>query len=422
MKSENQEENSASTGSEEKRIPLEVLASQFVDEHRRWLNPSVENYAAAYPEYAAEIFESFPVLIAMEQLKGNREVASLQLQLPDQQCVQQLGDCRIVREIDRSRTSVLYEAEQGKLNRRVAVKLLPWKAEKIPRWRERFEREARMIARLRHRNIVSIYSIGEDQGYCYSVMQLVNGVGLDKIILRLAADGTIRPGEIIQPDSSSQQNTIESEKPDDYEMTELEDRTLRKNAWRAFASIGLQAAKALQYSHSQGTLHNDIKPENILLDGEGHTWLTDFSLAQFAEGTLKQQDAKTLRCMAPERFRGRNDEQSDLYSLGMVLYELATLTSAFHTRRTNQLIDNILNVEPLRPREISTRIPAGFETIILNCIAKSPAQRYQTARELSLDFLRFMNGKRVEHLTTPDEMTDGKWFEFWKNNSGPQGQ
>ncbi|WP_299467312.1 serine/threonine-protein kinase [uncultured Gimesia sp.] len=398
MNSENRIENFTAADSVTERMPLELLASRFVDEHRRWMNPSVEAYAVAYPEHAAEIRESFPVLIAMEQWKGNQEYTSLRRKLPDPSRIKQLGDCRIIREISRSRTSILYEAVQGKLNRRVFVKLLPWKSEMTPRWRERFEREARLVSRLRHPNIVSFYNTGEDQGFCYSVMELVKGIGLDQLIQYLAGEKKSHPHET-------------------EALTEAVARTLQKNRWRAFASIGLQAAQALKYAHSRETFHNDLKPENIMIDGEGHTWVNNFSLAQVAEGALKQQAAKTLCYQAPERFEGENHAQSDVYSLGMVMYELATLIPAFHSQSSIELVNQIKNQEPQRPRERNASIPADFETIILNCIAKSEQQRYRSAEALSGDLVRFINGKHVKSRNKNRGTFKGHWFAFWKRQA-----
>ncbi|WP_339733375.1 serine/threonine-protein kinase [uncultured Gimesia sp.] len=385
-------------------ITLDVLASQFVDEHRRWLNPSIEAYALAYPEYATEIRDSFPVLIAMEQWKGNQEFSSLRRQLPDPSSIRQLGDCRITREISRNRTAVLYEAVQGKWNRCVLVKLLPWKSEMTPRWRERFEREARLVSRLRHPNIVSFYNSGEDQGYCYSVMQQVSGVGLDQVIGYFAGENHSSPQKF--RDHS------------DRDQTEAVASSLQQNRWCAFAGVALQVADALRYAHSRKTLHNDLKPENILIDAQGHVWVNNFSLAQYAEGALKQQPAKTLCYQAPERFQGQNHEQSDVYSLGMVLYELTTLTPAFLSRNSSDLVEQILNQEPQQPRERNPSVPVNFENIILNCIAKSPQQRYQSVETLSIDLVRLIHGRSVKRHAKPRTVFNRSWFPFWNRKTG----
>ncbi|QDT97810.1 serine/threonine protein kinase [Gimesia aquarii] len=374
---------------------LETLASQFLDEYRQWLNPSIEDYAIAYPEYAEAIRESFPVLITMEQWKGNRESSRLLYPPPDEFIVKQLGDYRFIREISRNKTSISYEAIQGSSNRHVAVKMLPWKAETIPRWRDRFKLESGLASRLKHPNIISLYHVGEDQGYCYAVLQLVNGVRLDQIIQYL----------------SDENKEVSHDK-----QTEAIALTLTQNKWNAFAEIGLQIAKALRYSHSRGILHFNISPENILLNRERQSWLANFSLPQFADGLLKQQSARVLLYQAPERFKDQHNEQSDLYSLGMVLYELATLSPAFKIDKRSKLIDHILHNEALRPRKRNANIPVDFETIILNCIAKSQQTRYRSAKELSVDLVRFINGRNIKLRTKHRHNSPKSWFIFRKNN------
>ncbi|QDT41640.1 Serine/threonine-protein kinase PknB [Gimesia alba] len=408
MNSENRTETISAAAVATECITLDVLASQFVDEHRRWLNPSIEAYALTYPEYADEIRESFPVLIAMEQWKGNQEFSSLRRQLPEPDSIKQLGDCRITRELSRNRTSILYEAVQGKWNRRVLVKLLPWKSEMTPRWRERFEREARLVARLRHPNIVSFYKSGEDQGYCFSVTQQVDGVGLDQII------------EYFAGESQFSQKNIGKQKHRDQIAAIA--HSLQENRWRALTGIALQVADALRYAHSRETLHNDLKPENILIDAAGHVWVNNFSLAQFAEGALKQQPAKTLCYQAPERFQGQNHEQGDIYSLGMVLYELATLSPAFPSSNSSELVEQILNQEPLRPRAQNPSIPVNFESMILNCIAKSQQQRYQSVEALSIDLVRLIHGKSVKRRTSSLGVFNRIRFPFWNHNLSQQSE
>lgn len=376
-------------------ISLETLASQFLDEYRQWLNPSIEDYANSYPDYAEEIRESFPVLITMEQWKGNREFSRLLYPLPDEFNLKQLGDCRFIREISRNKTSISYEAIQSGSNRHVALKLLPWKSETIPRWRDRFKLEARLASQLKHQNIVSLYHTGEDQGYCYAILQLVNGVRLDQIIQYLSDE--------------------KKEFPHDKQTDEVA-HTLTQNRWHTFAGIGLQIAKALQYSHGRGILHYNINPENILLNRESQSWVANFSLAQFAEGVLKQQSAKVLLYQAPERFKDQYHEQSDLYSLGMVLYELATLSPAFETHKRSKLVDHIIHNQVLRPRKRNANIPVDFETIILNCITKSQQTRYRSAKELSLDLLRFINGKKIKSRTKSHGISNNQWFGLRKKN------
>jgi serine/threonine protein kinase len=170
--------------------------------------------------------------------------------------------------------------------------------------------------------------------------------------------------------------------------------------WRNIARIGVQVASGLQYAHTQGTLHRDIKPANILLDTEGTAWIADFGLAK----VLQQEDVTrtgdvvgTLRYMAPEQFRGETDGRSDLYSLGLTLYELLTLRPAYEETDRQQLIAQKLSPhDPPHPRKRHPGIPRDLETIVLKCLAWEPEGRYPTAGSLVADLQAFLDDRPIQ--------------------------
>ncbi len=140
--------------------------------------------------------------------------------------------------------------------------------------------------------------------------------------------------------------------------------------YRSVARVGIQVAEALAYAHDKGVIHRDIKPSNLLLDTAGTVWVTDFGLAK-AEGDALTQTGDivgTLRYMAPERFRGWSDPRSDVYGLGMTLYELLVLRPAFDCPDRLKLIQQVTHDNPPRPRAIDGRIPSDLETIVLKAI------------------------------------------------------
>ncbi|QDT90242.1 serine/threonine protein kinase [Gimesia algae] len=381
------------------RMTLEVLASRFVEEHRRWLNPSIEAYANACPEYADEIRESFPVLIAMEEWKTNQEFTRLRKQIPADFMISQLGNCRILKEISRNRTSILYAAVQGPHKRKVAVRLLPWKSECSLRLHERFLREACLVFRLRHPNIISVESTEAAQGYAYAVMQLVPGISLDQVLRGLTQKQT---GTVYQDQFEPQVGYLfEEQLPQVLEV-------FRQNYWRSIATLGLQAANALRFAHSRGTLHCDLRPGNFILNQDGHCWLTGFCLPQHLEGTFRQQRVQSLLNQPPERIQGDVDERSDLYSLGCVLYELATLSPIFKDKSSNALVEQILSGSYTRPREINREIPAALENIIIGCLDRSKQNRYQSADELSVSLVRFLNSRAVKSRMNSESNGCGK--------------
>jgi WD40 repeat protein/tetratricopeptide (TPR) repeat protein len=168
--------------------------------------------------------------------------------------------------------------------------------------------------------------------------------------------------------------------------------------FRSVARMGVQVAAALEHAHGQGILHRDIKPSNLLLDARGTVWVTDFGLAK-AEGTdelTRTGDiVGTLRYMAPERLRGWSDVRSDVYGLGVTLYELLTLCPAFDDSDRPRLIERVTREDPPRPRRVDRSIPRDLETIVLKAIDKEPDRRYPTAAELAEDLGRFLAGEPV---------------------------
>jgi serine/threonine protein kinase/WD40 repeat protein len=342
--------------------------------------------------------------------------------------VDRLGDFRILRVIGYGGMGIVYEALQESLGRRVALKILPSQHLLDPRQLQRFQREARSAARLHHTNIVAVHGVGEQDGVHYYVMQYIQGQGLDLILnelRRLPGDRVKNAGPIATLDFSPHPadrtqsfppahpphvpSFVPLAPPDrgalSARVTELtgqpdnKDPSSHPKYWQNVARIGSQVADALAYAHGQGILHRDIKPSNLLLDEQGTVWVTDFGLAKAMTGesnlTQTGDIVGTLNYMAPERFNGQGDSRSDVYALGLTLYELLTLSPAFEEADHHKLILRIAHDEPVRPRKRNPAIPRALETIVLKCIARDPAQRYATAGELADDLRRFLNDRPI---------------------------
>lgn len=373
------------------RVQIEVLASEYADKARQGQNPSIESYIERYPEMAAEIRELFPMVAALEQWKSDRENEVLRAQLPDQFKLKHLGECRIVREIGRGGMGVVFEALEGSIERRVAVKLLPWRISMVPHRQERFEREAQTIAKLRHANIVPIFRFGRHEDYAYYVMQYVESVNLGHIIGALSERQQVSPAQEIRDEVGDSASDDATPKPADR-------KGLKQDSWKAFARIGLQVAQALRHAHRKGVLHNDVKPGNLLVDASGKVFVTDFGLAEPLNPDSSEVDESvngTLRYMAPERFEGVCDETSDVYSLGITLFELVTQQSAFDTDSRVGLITAIAAGEVRSVAETGNDLPPDLAAIITKAISREPNDRYQSAGEFASDLLRFINGERV---------------------------
>lgn len=371
---------------ESARDPLEISLTEFMDEIRQGKSPSIDDFAQRYPELADQIRELFPLVGNLERWKSEKEVECLRRNVPKQFPFEKLGEYQLVRELGRGGMGVVFQAFHLTSLRSVAIKLLPWRfAADMPIWKERLQREATTIAALHHPNIVQIYSFSEDQGYYYYVMQLIEGVGLDTIIQRLKEQRSQRPRKRSAPSASN------------GTATDIE-TSLTLDAWRAYAKIGEQVALALACAHEHGVLHNDIKPSNLLVRSNDHVIVTDFGIGQPEPNDLSDSDdlaVGTLRYMAPERLSGPGQPKSDIYSLGVTLYELTTQTPVFEIQKRRLLNAAILKQRPTRPRRLVPEMPAPLEQIIMKAIAKDPADRYTSARSLARDLRRFINREPV---------------------------
>ncbi len=386
------------------RVPFELLATQFVEELRTGKGPSVENYARRYPPHAANIREVFPVLAMLENARIEKEGQSIRRNMPERFPFTRLGNCELLTELGRGGMGVVYQARDLQSNHLVAVKILPWRVSIVPEWVERFEREARTAAKLRHKNIVPVFRYGQENGYCYFVMQFVNGVGLDRIVARLQqTDGIMSVDEIrlqqAQRLPAGRDAIATHEKQTEADSVEKSKRRLTRTSWSNFAKVAIQATQALRAAHKAGILHNDIKPANLLLDAEGRVWVSDFGLSQpltpMATKSLDRTVAGTLKYMAPERLLGQQSAACDIYSLGATLYELCLQRPVFDHPDRDELMRMVMEETPDRPRDICREIPRGLETIILNCLAKHPTDRYPNADAMLADLLRYSKDKSV---------------------------
>ena len=356
-----------------------------------------------------------------------------------------LGDYVIVREVGRGGMGVVYEAEQQTLGRRVAIKVLSSRSRLNPHQVRRFDREARSVARLEHPAIVPVYGIGKDQTVPFYVMKFINGQGLDDVLRELRktrelesaaaitqaaksdcgviTNALVNGSEMGEPNSHSSPTLVDSEpiSLDDYasdlsaalrsnSKEEHEPRSSvfsrlsksgsgnRTEYFNAVARIGLRVAEALHYAHSQGVLHRDIKPSNLMLDPLGQVWVTDFGLAKIAHEediTHTGEFVGTLRYTSPEQLTGWSDPRSDVYSLGVTLYEMLTLRPAFVDDQRPTLIHRITNEDPKPIRHLAPEVPHDLAMIVEKAISKEPSLRYHSAQLFADDLERYLDNKPV---------------------------
>jgi eukaryotic-like serine/threonine-protein kinase len=437
---------------------LDELAYEFVERHRRGERPAPEDYADRYPHLADEIRELFPTLAMMERLRTDSEQpAGSAAERPRRHgpTPERLGDYLILREIGRGGMGIVYEAVQESLGRHVALKVLAHDPPPDPVALVRFRREARTAALLHHTNIVPVFGVGEHEGVLYYAMQYIQGRGLDAVLREVAAlrqeAGRAKAGGRERPDplpaglatglktgrsadstvtaagADAPPSTPDSDGPREGRVAApanraaaaradrpASDSSLARGAespyFREAARMARQAAEALAYAHGRGVVHRDIKPSNLLLDVQGAVWVTDFGLAKKEDSdelTRPGDVVGTLRYLAPERFRGRSDARSDIYSLGMTLYELLVLEPAFRASHRVELMHAILHDEPVRPRAHDGRIPRDLETIVLKAIAKAPADRFADAGAMAAELGRFLEGRPIR--SRPVSLAERIW-------------
>jgi serine/threonine protein kinase/tetratricopeptide (TPR) repeat protein len=256
---------------------------------------------------------------------------------------------------------VVYRAHDEQLDRDVAIKFLPPRTLSDESARRRFRKEALALAKLNHPNIGGIYEFGSQDGCDFLVMELISGLRLDT---KLAA-GPLTEDEILR--------------------------------------LGIQLADGLQEAHRQGIVHRDLKPGNLRLTSDGRLKILDFGLADWTQTaeetaatiTLTRTDyaSGTVPYMSPEQLRGRQpDARSDIYSAGVVLYEMATGKRPYSATGGPQLISAILESPPPPPSSHNRRLSHSVELILLKALDKNPERRYQSAKELRIDLERVSSG------------------------------
>jgi WD40 repeat protein/serine/threonine protein kinase len=374
----------------------------------------VRHYCEAYPAKAGEF----------RALAGARHV--LVMSEPEAEVeatdIGRLGDFHVVRQIARGGMGAIYEAVQEPFRRRVAVKTIRGDRHHLSASaRDRFFREQAVLAKLHHTHIVPIHAGGQAGDLQYFAMPYIEGAALHHVVRFAAQLEATRPSgetpslaELVQGVSSGSTAPEPGDPtPEASPVVAGADAgpvrgrakpILSAKYLCSVAKVMADAGEALHHAHQAGVIHRDVKPSNIMVDTDEHCWVLDFGLAAFQaarNGDAHPADSRdstdgaasgvmgTLRYMAPEQFHERADARTDVWGLGVTLYELLTLRPAFASRA------QIESREPQRPREFVGNLPRDLEAICLKALCKDARRRYATAREFGDDIRRWLGQEPV---------------------------
>ena len=336
-------------------LTISDLCDEFFERRDRGEQISSGSFAAQYPQFEETLRDALRGL----ELLTNFGATNQDADLPSE-----IAGCAVKRVIARGGMGIVLEATHPTVSRRLAIKLLNRHSEQ--HFQTRFQREAEAASRLIHPHIVPFVDCGEHQGRPYISMLYIDGESLDRILER-----HLRSGE----------------------------KSFVASDFRRIAGIGADAASALSYAHKSGMIHRDIKPGNLILDTKGKIWVTDFGLAKLhdhdSELSRTGEMIGTARYMAPEQIRGIADERSDIYGLGVTLYELAAGEKAWgNTKCTvRRRRDSLLELPEIT--SVNEHVPEGLARIIMKACDPRPAARFVDATQMRLALTQFQAGSPV---------------------------
>lgn len=345
------------TANPDEFVSLDSIVTTFIERVRTGASVSIDEFVARCPEFASELRDVLPLVRAMEHEKTARLRQDGRLEAGVLQKGLELDGLKLVRQLGEGGMGFVWEARE-EMGRHVAVKVLRWKAELVPSIRERFVREAKIVAKLNHRHLLPIYRVGETKGLCYFVMPLVNGCGLNQVI------------------ADARDNKFRHELP------------LNHAFWSQWMRVAFALAKGLRHAHQHGVLHRDIKPSNVLVEEGPLIRLADFGLAAAEDDDRDQATVcGTIRFMPREQLDGESCEASDVYSLALTLAELATWRPMFFESSVKKLIKAVRTIEVPRLSKVRPHVPKPIDELIARATKADVAERTPTAEQFLIELI-----------------------------------
>jgi serine/threonine protein kinase/Tfp pilus assembly protein PilF len=374
----------------------EEVINSFVDQLLAGGNGVLlSDYCNKYPLLKEALEQKYRIVRALEEAFTEEELAGTEI-----------GEYLIIEEIGRGGMGVVYIALQQSLRRYVALKVLPFGFTLDSGSIKRFHTEAQIIARFNHPNIVPVYSTGQEKGIYYIAMALIPGLPLNKVLEGLKhfpADkwtaATVRDIIHTHPDFTRLNvSTDRTGKPDSIIL--VRDSSFWGQPYHSFVStICAEIADALSYAHRNGVCHGDLKPSNIMLSHGGIPMIVDFGLAMDMHSyrsTQSQDFLGTIAYASPEQVtRNVISPKSDIWSLGVTMYEMLSLNQPFRASNVADTIEKILKTDPPLLRSGAKRFPKDAEAIVFKCLEKASENRYDRAELMKEDINNFLHSKPV---------------------------
>jgi len=393
----------------EREKRLDRVLDGFIEAVSRGAQPDVEQILARHPDLREPLRRRFQGYLQYQS--DLMKVAPPPARSPRSPSHEGrvLGDFRLIREIGSGGMGVVFEAEQISLGRTVALKLLPAYRSLDPRRVERFRREASATAGLNHPGIVPVHAVGEAGGAHYIAMDLVDGIGLDALLEMLEGRDASRILGMQAADLFTEAGHASKGEAGGVTVGSMEGffgpEGVATYLTRVI-TLAMQAARALHQAHANGVVHRDVKPGNILVGKGGDAVLVDFGLAH-QEGvdslTATGEFLGSFHYVSPEQASlgaAPLDHRTDIYSLGVTLYELLSLRVPFQKGTHHTVIDQILTREPPPLKKVNPAVPRDLATIVAKAMDKDRDLRYGTADEMADDLLAFLEQRPIHARPT----------------------
>lgn len=370
----------------------EKAVQRYIYDRLTGREPNIDEFVKDYPGLEDQIRLRIQVYKKIEGLSSSLMEAEDggfgDLILGHELIGQKLGDFEILSVIGTGGMGAVFLAQQVSLDREVALKVINDITGARGKSLERFKREAKVLARISHPNIVPIYEVGEEGPYSYFAMEFVQGTSLDRILARIRNASPDEKASDVMRKCLENKDHIYSDKSGDTEGSN--GAAIDTDYIFIVSRMIIRIASALEYAHEKEILHRDIKPSNILVGSDGTAKLVDFGLARSETEqtiTVTGELFGTLPYMPPEQIRKPEtvDCRSDVYSLAVTYYECLTLHPPFEGDTVNETMEMVKSKEAIPPKKYCPHLSTDFNTVLLHALEKSPEDRYQTSTDFAAD-------------------------------------